>query len=111
MVIMPRESAKVISAYAKDVFIEDEGIKTLSYKILEELKAKNLSIKMFSQCKFHPKSSDPNAIDWIFVLDLLNFSFWTDENANKWTVNGETGYFAMCAAIKRAVDVSLCTLS
>ncbi|XP_014599687.1 PREDICTED: UPF0553 protein C9orf64 homolog [Polistes canadensis] len=104
MVIMPRESAKVISAYAKDVFIEDEGVKALAYKVLEELKEKKIDINNFSQCEFHPKCSDPTAIDWIFVLDLLNFSFWTEDNANKWKVNGQTGYFAMCAAIQRAIN-------
>lgn len=36
MVIMPRESAKVISAYAKDVFIEDEGVKALAYKVSKQ---------------------------------------------------------------------------
>ncbi|XP_015180297.1 PREDICTED: UPF0553 protein C9orf64 homolog isoform X2 [Polistes dominula] len=104
MVVMPRESAKIVSAYAKNVFIDDEAIKAVACKLLEELKEKRIDINNFSQCKFHPKCSDPKAIDWIFLLDLLNFSFWTEENANKWKVNGQTGYFAMCAAIKRAID-------
>ncbi|XP_047356947.1 queuosine salvage protein isoform X3 [Vespa velutina] len=83
MVLMPRESAKLIATLSKDVFIEDEGVKNLTYTILED---------------------DPRAIDWIFLLDVLNFSFWTEQNINKWKVNGQTGYFALCAAVKRAVD-------
>lgn len=81
------------------------------FQVLEELKEKKIDINNFSQCEFHPKCSDPRAIDWIFVLDLLNFSFWTEDNANKWKVNGQTGYFAMCAAIQRAINVSSCALS
>lgn len=34
----------------------------------------------------------------------MNFCFWTPGNATKWQVNGATGYFALCAAIKRAID-------
>lgn len=30
MVLMPRESAKLIATLSKDVFIEDEGVKNLA---------------------------------------------------------------------------------
>ena len=48
-------------------------------------------------------------IDWIVVLDTLNFSFWTDEDVEPWTVRYEgkdyTGYWALCASINRALKV------
>lgn len=56
----------------------------------------------FSQHQHHPKPNDKNAIEWIFLIDTLNFCFWTPGNATKWQVCGETGYFALCAAIHRA---------
>lgn len=37
-------------------------------------------------------------------MDTLNFCFWTPGNATKWQVSGATGYFALCAAIRRALD-------
>lgn len=104
MVLMPRESAKLIATLSKDVFIEDEGVKNLACTVLEGIKNQRIHINNFSQHEFHPKPDDPRAIDWIFLLDVLNFSFWTQKNANKWKVNGQTGYFALCAAVKRAVD-------
>lgn len=61
-----------------------------------------MDITNFSQHHHHPKATDKNAIDWIFLIDTLNFCFWTPANATKWQVNGETGYFALCAAINRA---------
>lgn len=76
-------------------------------QILEGIKNKKIHINNFSQHEFHPKPDDPRAIDWIFFLDVLNFSFWTEKDTNKWMVNGQTGYFALCAAVKRALDVSL----
>lgn len=61
-----------------------------------------LDVKNFSQHQHHPKATDPNALDWIFLIDTLNFCFWTPGDATKWKVDSETGYFALCAAINRA---------
>lgn len=63
---------------------------------------KELDVSNFSQNHHHPKPNDKNAIEWIFVIDTLNFCFWTPGDATKWQVCGETGYFALCAAINRA---------
>ncbi|RLU22521.1 hypothetical protein DMN91_004799 [Ooceraea biroi] len=104
MALMPRESGKLVASLAKDVFIEKEGIKNLALAVLDGFKTRKIRPGNFSQVKFHPKRDDPRAADWIFVLDTLNFSFWTETGAKKWRVNGETGYFAFCAAIKRAID-------
>ncbi|KAL0099690.1 hypothetical protein PUN28_019829 [Cardiocondyla obscurior] len=104
MVLMPKESAKLVAGLAKDVFIEQEGVKKLAQAILNGLKTGKIREGNYSQMKFHPKPDDPRAADWIFVLDTLNFSFWTETGASKWKVNGETGYFAFCAAVSRAID-------
>jgi len=46
-------------------------------------------------------------VDWIVVVDTLNFCFWTDEDVEPWTVRFEgkdyTGYWALCASINRAL--------
>jgi hypothetical protein len=56
------------------------------------------------------------AINWIFLVDTLNFSFWSENKDNnskeiKYQVvyNNKTweGYWALCAAINRALDVCL----
>lgn len=61
----------------------------------------------FSQCQLHPQKADNDALNWIFVVDTLNFCFWS-ANDNKWEVTWKgktyTGYFALCAAINRALD-------
>lgn len=51
--------------------------------------------------------TDKNAFNWIFLIDTLNFCFWTAEGCGKWNVNGQTGYFALCAAISRALKNSI----
>ncbi len=63
------------------------------------------------------------SINWIFLVDTLNFSFWSDQElielpanfklpeVEKYTVIYKqisyTGYWAMCAAVNRALDVIL----
>ncbi|XP_043582507.1 queuosine salvage protein isoform X2 [Bombus pyrosoma] len=106
MILMPKESAKLIDVCSKDVSVEEEGIKNLAYAVFEALNDRKISVNNFSQCQFHPSPDDLKAVDWIFVLDTLNYSFWSKTNCPKWTVNGQTGYFALCAAIKRAVDIT-----
>ena len=66
---------------------------------------------------FPPDLSEKVAINLVFVIDTLNFCFWIpkasgSENPNppKWEVTFRnqtyTGYFALCAAIGKALDVS-----
>lgn len=53
----------------------------------------------------HPSCEESWALDWIFVVDALNFCFWKPTGEIGWTVDGYTGYFALCAAINRAMKV------
>ncbi|TMW39200.1 hypothetical protein DOY81_015721, partial [Sarcophaga bullata] len=46
-------------------------------------------------------------VEWIFVVDTLNFCFWTPTDYTKYKVLGQTGYFALCAAISRAMKEGL----
>ena len=58
-----------------------------------------------------PLAADETSIDWMFVADTLNFSFWGLEEGHHYAVelHGKqyTGYMALCAALTRAVEVSL----
>ncbi|XP_006613970.1 queuosine salvage protein [Apis dorsata] len=104
MILMPKDSAKFINLCSKNVFVENEGVKNVAYAVLKGLKDDKISVNNFSQCQFHPSPEDPKAVDWIFILNTLNYSFWNEKNCPKWTVNNQTGYFALCAAIKRAIN-------
>lgn len=73
------------------------------FKIIEAVTTGKLDIKNFSQHEFHPKPDNPSACNWIFLIDTLNFCFWTPGEARKYNVEGNTGYFALCAAINRAI--------
>ncbi|XP_031638934.1 queuosine salvage protein isoform X2 [Contarinia nasturtii] len=102
--VNPRASAVVITKSPKHVSTNQSGIERLKNEVVKAIVAKELDVSNFSQHQHHPKPNDKNAIEWIFLIDTLNFCFWTPGNATKWKVCGETGYFALCAAIRAAIN-------
>jgi hypothetical protein len=107
MVLTPKKSGELISKFAKNVLILSEGIKKLAYEVAEGIKNKQICGDGFSQNELHPQKADESAVDWIFFVDTLNFCFWSANKDRKWEVtwNGKTytGYFALCAAVQRAL--------
>lgn len=109
----------------------------LKKKIYESLKDKNCNYFSWKASTLNPKKMNEFAINWIFLVDTLNFSFWSDQEINnntqslsnlnddatgdtkqpnkgssvieKYTVNyngvAYSGYWAMVAAVNRALDV------
>lgn len=78
-------------------------------QIYQEIADDNLSFGHYSAAPVHPQEKNDKTADWIFVIDTLNFCFWS-RNKKHWQITwqGETysGYFALCAAIKRAIEVN-----
>lgn len=77
MILSPRESGEFIVKNADYVKINDDGIDKLKSEIIQHLKDGTLSVNNFSQVEHHPSSNDYYASNWIFLVDSLNFCFWT----------------------------------
>ena len=107
--LSPRESAELISSKSEDVSICEEGIEEASKIIFDCLKSNKYSSKTWKQHELHPNEMTNETVDWIVVLDTLNFCFWSDDGVEPWTVRYEgknyTGYWALCASIHRALKV------
>ncbi|XKL63846.1 hypothetical protein PGB90_006210 [Kerria lacca] len=76
-------------------------------KIYQEVINKKLTVEIFTNVSVHPQEKNDRAANWIFVVDTLNFCFWSlDKKHWKVTWRGETytGYYALCAAINRAIE-------
>lgn len=75
----PRDSGEFIVKNADHLTVHQEGITNLAQEIFESIKSGKLRSENFSQNNgdLHPCKSDPKAVEWIFLLDTLNFCFWT----------------------------------
>ncbi|KAF1796842.1 hypothetical protein V8B55DRAFT_1548209 [Mucor lusitanicus] len=109
-------SAKFISENSKNVFIPKENLSSAVETIMENMKMREYSTKTWNEHPLHPKVADCKTVDWIFLVDLLNFSFWSDldvkdkstPHPDRYAINYDgtlyTGYWSLCAAINRALD-------
>lgn len=78
-VLNPRESGEYIVKNADHIIVHNEGTDVLALEIFNAIKSGKLRSENFSQNngELHPSKSNPKAIEWIFLLDTLNFCFWT----------------------------------
>lgn len=71
------------------------------------LSANQYDLSAWRKHPLHPKTLCDTTINWIFLVDSLNFSFWAnkgEEFAVTWRGVEYIGYWALCAAINRALD-------
>ncbi|KAI9206437.1 UPF0553 protein C9orf64-like protein [Polychytrium aggregatum] len=109
---MPRnpvlESAEFISNHSQDVSVPREGIQAASRLILEAMKQQRYSTHSWKQNDLHPKDASIDALQWVFLVDTLNFSFYHTPPEKPFTVTyrgkAYTGYWSLCACINRALD-------
>lgn len=103
------EGAEYVYDNAVDVAIDAKNTKAAAYMIFDQMQKKEYSTKTWSSHELHPKSKDESTVDFIFTMDLLNFSFWSEANEEeRYAVeyNGKryTGYWSLVAALQRALD-------
>ena len=104
------ESAEYIYDNSVDVAIDMQGTKAAAATIWRSMQEKGYDCKAWSQHELHPKAKDENTVNFIFTMDLLNFSFWSDysDKANCFVVEyaGKrwTGYWSLVAALQRALE-------
>lgn len=103
------EDAEDIYDNAVDVAIDMRSTKAAAASIYTKMQEKEYSAATWSQHELHPKAADAGTLDFIFTMDLLNFSFWSDlPEDERFAVeyNGKTwtGYWSLVAALRRACD-------
>ncbi|KAI4165536.1 MAG: hypothetical protein LQ342_000948 [Letrouitia transgressa] len=104
------ESASFVYDHSLSVAIDSQSTKAAAASIWKRMQEKNYSLKSWSEHDLHPKSQDAPTVDFIFLMDLLNFSFWSDspDPAQRFSVEYRgkqwTGYWSLVAALQRALD-------
>ncbi|KAG6445927.1 hypothetical protein O3G_MSEX004198 [Manduca sexta] len=102
-VLSPAQSGEFIAQHSRHVKIHKEGLDKLCREIVKSCSSSKLQIPDTGTNIIRPNKDDPQAADWVFVADALNFCFWSYTGAEKWTVDGQSGYYALEAALSRAI--------
>lgn len=102
-------SAEYICDNAIDVAISTEGTKTAAETIWHLMQQKHYSTETWSSHELHPQTKDEATVNFIFTMNLLNFSFWSELQSDKrYAVEYKgrtwTGYWSLVAALQRALD-------
>ncbi|XP_014258739.1 queuosine salvage protein isoform X1 [Cimex lectularius] len=110
-VLDPRDSCDFIAKMSKNVKIHPEKIRPFTEHLLEALIEKELRLGSIKEHETFPVLNADDSINLVFLLDTLNFCFWTKKNEEKWSVDFEgktyTGYYALCAAVANAIKENI----
>ena len=114
-VMFPPEASAFVASRAEHVKIDTDDVTEVAPVLLSRLRDSNFR-SYFSRVEVHPDPGHPSCVDWVFLTSTLNFCFWYEdediesgeENTASYAVEYDgkvyAGYFALCAALKRAVD-------
>ncbi|ERF74366.1 hypothetical protein EPUS_02053 [Endocarpon pusillum Z07020] len=102
-------SAKFIYNNSIDVAIDSSSTKLAATNIYNLMQSKQYSTHSWSAHDLHPKAKDKATLDFIFTMDLLNFSFWSESSeeqrfAVEYRGKRWTGYWSLVACLQRAID-------
>ena len=91
-----------------DVAIDSTSTKAAASMVWRLMQEKDYSPKTWSTHQLHPKDKTESTVNFIFTMDLLNFSFWSEDAIGElFTVDfdGKTwsGYWSMVACLQRAI--------
>uniref|UniRef100_A0A663F626 Queuosine 5'-phosphate N-glycosylase/hydrolase n=1 Tax=Aquila chrysaetos chrysaetos TaxID=223781 RepID=A0A663F626_AQUCH len=105
----PLESAKFIADNSKDVSVDEEGARRVAESLFDKVSAADFGLAGWKSLhELNPQAASEEAVDWVFLVDTLNFSFWSEQEEQKYLVKykGKThsGYWSLCAAVNRALD-------
>ncbi|KAJ5159520.1 uncharacterized protein N7482_006524 [Penicillium canariense] len=104
------ESAQYVFDNAIDVALSPAQTKEAAETIWRLMQKKAYSTQTWSEHELHPKIKDESTVDFIFTMDLLNFSFWSEEKdqSKRFSIEYKgkrwTGYWSLVAALQRALD-------
>jgi len=103
------EGAEYVYDNSIDVALDSQSTKAAAAMIYDQMQKKEYSTKTWSSHELHPKAKDENTVAFIFTLDLLNFSFWSEKDdeerfAVEYKDKKWTGYWSLVASLCRALD-------
>jgi len=104
-------STREVVEQGEYVWIDTERINALAEQWAQEIPAHIRNDGQSEQPvwddRYHFHDGTERTVNWLLVLDALNFCFWAEKKQPRWSIDykGETlnGYWAEAAALTRAV--------
>lgn len=101
-------STRQVVEDGEQVWINKDQLELLSIQWSKEFANGSLASVSSWNDAYHFHDGSPRTVNWLLLLDALNFCFWPDKDQPRWSIEykGETlnGYWAEAAALKRAVE-------
>ena len=103
------EGAEYVYDNSIDVALDMRSTKDAATAIYAQMQLKGYSTATWSEHELHPKTKDESTVAFIFTMDLLNFSFWSELPEDKrFAVSYKDktwkGYWSLVASLQRALD-------
>lgn len=103
------KDAEYIYDNSVDVALDMRHTKLAAVEILKQMQEREYGTKTWSEHELHPKAKDESTVNFIFIMDLLNFSFWSEKTERerfsvRYKEKSWTGYWSLVAALQRALE-------
>ena len=103
------ENAEFIYNNSVDVALDMRSTKLAAQLVLDEMQKREYSTKTWSSHALHPKAKDESTLNFIFTMDLLNFSFWSEKKEDeRFAVDYKSerwmGYWGLVAVLQKALE-------
>ena len=100
-------STRAVIELGEHVWINQEQVELLCQRWQQEKHdpvSTQTSNVVLWDTRYHFYDGSERTVNWLLVLDALNFCFWAEKDQPRWTIDyqGETlnGYWAEAAALK-----------
>ncbi|POS87327.1 hypothetical protein EPUL_001030 [Erysiphe pulchra] len=77
------DGAEYVFHNSIDVSLSLQGVKSAASMLYNKMSSENFSTQNWSLHELHPKAKDERTVDFIFTMDLLNFSFWSENSSEE----------------------------
>ncbi|KAF2152352.1 hypothetical protein K461DRAFT_278585 [Myriangium duriaei CBS 260.36] len=101
--------AEGIASNAIDVAISCAGTVAAAKSLYASMREREYTTAAWSAHELHPDARDEGTVRFVFAMDLLNFSFWSERSegsryAVRYRGRRWTGYWGLVAALRRAEE-------
>ena len=103
-------STREVVARAKSVHIESTRLNKLTHYLIHQEPVQQQARLALPEwpTQYHFFDGTQRTVNWILLLDALNFCFWAEKDQARWQISYRdellNGYWAEAAALRRGIE-------